>query len=118
MLKVRTDGPGSPNWVSTKTERASHRMEPLSYQGDPTAALDRLASIIAEMPGAKIVARDNTSVVATFTSRIFRFVDDVIFEVDDQSNQIHFSSSSRVGRSDLGANRKRMTTITTAWSSS
>ena len=46
-----------------------------------------------------------------FTSLIFRFVDDVEFFVDDVGEVIHFRSASRVGYSDLGANRRRMNQI-------
>ena len=43
------------------------------------------------------------------------FVDDVEFFVDAQQKVIHFRSASRVGYSDLGANRKRMETIRRAF---
>jgi uncharacterized protein (DUF1499 family) len=39
------------------------------------------------------------------------FVDDVEFYLDDAAKQIHFRSSSRLGRSDLGVNRQRMEEI-------
>jgi len=42
---------------------------------------------------------------------LFRFVDDVEFYFEDQEKVIQFRSSSRLGHSDLGVNRKRMETI-------
>ena len=45
---------------------------------------------------------------ATFTSSIFRYVDDLEIRVDVAAGQIHLRSASRVGRSDLGANRARV----------
>ncbi|WP_413692547.1 DUF1499 domain-containing protein [Psychromonas sp. KJ10-2] len=38
---------------------------------------------------------------------MFGFVDDVEFRVTDDQ-QLHFRSSSRVGRKDFGANKKRI----------
>ncbi|MBN2243722.1 MAG: DUF1499 domain-containing protein [Acidobacteria bacterium] len=46
-----------------------------------------------------------------YTSRLFRFVDDVEFYLDDERKVIDFRSASRTGYSDLGVNRKRMETI-------
>ena len=48
---------------------------------------------------------------AEFTSVIFRFVDDVEFLLDADSLSIHVRSASRVGYSDLGANRARALAI-------
>ena len=39
---------------------------------------------------------------------MFRFTDDVEFYVDNTAKVIHFRSASRVGRGDMGVNRKRM----------
>jgi uncharacterized protein (DUF1499 family) len=47
----------------------------------------------------------------TFTSALFGFVDDVEFLFDEGKKTIHFRSASRVGHSDIGANRKRMNII-------
>ena len=48
---------------------------------------------------------------------MFRFVDDVEFLLDDATGQIYFRSASRVGRSDLGVNRRRMEAIRDAFAS-
>jgi len=47
---------------------------------------------------------------ATFTSRLFRFVDDVEFYFPDEP-VLHVRSASRVGYSDLGADRRRIEDI-------
>ena len=67
--------------------------------------------VINEMPRTKIVAQTGDYLYVEFTSLIFRFVDDVEFLVDHAENVIHFRSASRVGYSDLGANKKRMLNI-------
>ena len=38
-------------------------------------------------------------------------IDDIEFYIDEENKIIHFKSASRVGYSDLGANRKRMDEI-------
>lgn len=45
---------------------------------------------------------------ATATTRWLRFVDDVEFYYDKEGGLLHFRSASRIGYSDLGANRRRM----------
>ena len=51
---------------------------------------------------------------AEFQTLVFRFTDDVEFLVDETNDRVDFRSASRVGYSDLGVNRKRMTTIVAA----
>ena len=65
------------------------------------------------MPRTQIVTDEETYIHATFTSLIFRFVDDVQFVIDDATKTIHFRSASRVGRGDMGVNRNRMEEIRT-----
>jgi uncharacterized protein (DUF1499 family) len=103
--------PSTPNCVSTQATDAMHAIAPISYRGPAEAAMARVAAIVGSMPRAKIVERKPTSIRAEFRTRLFRFVDDVMFEIDDAKKSIEFRSASRVGRNDLGVNRKRMETI-------
>jgi uncharacterized protein (DUF1499 family) len=48
---------------------------------------------------------------ATVTTALWRFVDDVEFLWSEAEGVIHFRSASRLGRSDLGTNRRRMERI-------
>jgi uncharacterized protein (DUF1499 family) len=59
-------------------------------------------------PRAQIVTRTDDYLHIEFRSLIFRFIDDVEFWVNPAEEVIHFRSASRIGYSDLGANRKRM----------
>ena len=45
---------------------------------------------------------------ATFTSSLFRFVDDLELRIDTGQKTIHLRSASRVGHGDGGVNRKRV----------
>lgn len=68
---------------------------------------DALAVVAAiESIGGRIVSSDDVTIQATVTSGIFKFVDDLIVQIDNGT--LNVRSSSRVGHSDLGANRKRI----------
>ncbi|MBT7608824.1 MAG: DUF1499 domain-containing protein [Bacteriovoracaceae bacterium] len=45
----------------------------------------------------------------TITSPIFKFVDDIEFFYDSSLQELHYRSGSRVGYSDMGKNRSRLT---------
>ena len=64
-----------------------------------------IREVLAASGGA--VEREQANYLhATYTSRLLRFVDDVELRMDGA--QLHIRSSSRVGYSDLGANRQRV----------
>lgn len=102
--------PNSPNCVSTQGSQPSQHMEPIRYT-DLDAARSDLLQVLGEFPSLQIVEQSDHYIWATDTSRIFRFVDDVEFYFDEETHLLHFRSASRVGRSDLGVNRQRMTRI-------
>ena len=106
--------PDTPNCVSTQEEAedADHYMNPISFSGSAGEAMEAVARTVEEMPRAEIVQSEDDYLRAEFTSRIFRFVDDVEFRADSETGLIDFRSASRVGRSDMDVNRERMTEIT------
>lgn len=108
--------PKSPNCVSTQADDARHAIAPIAFEGNPVAAFERLQSIVDSLPRTKRVTSTGTYLHYEFTSLICGYVDDVEFSLDPQKKQIHFRSASRLGYSDLGANRKRMEAIRKAYS--
>ena len=117
-----TDGrfvpcPGSPNCVSSQSADEEHYIDPLVYEGTMTEAHEKLLAVLHSMKRARIVTQQDLYIHAEFTSGLFRFVDDVEFFFDDEHNTIHVRSASRVGYSDLGANRKRIERIRDEFSS-
>ncbi|MEW4490255.1 DUF1499 domain-containing protein [Thalassoglobus sp. JC818] len=100
--------PDSPNCVLTQTDSDEHKMSPWEYSGTAAEAKSNLVTILEELPRTKIVESTETYIHAEVKSFLFRFVDDVEFLIDEEAKLIHFRSASRVGRSDLGVNRKRM----------
>jgi uncharacterized protein (DUF1499 family) len=107
--------PKTPNCVSTQATEDSQRMDPLPFEGGMDESTRRLQAALATMPRLKIVTATKDYIHDEATSRIFRFVDDVEFFLDREAQVIHFRSASRVGRSDLGANRARMEQIRAAF---
>ncbi len=105
--------PSSPNCVSSQSVAGDkeHYIQPVHYSGSRDAAKAALISVIESMKRTKIITVTDDYVHAEFTSRIFRFVDDVEFYFDDATKTIHVRSASRLGRSDLGVNRKRVEAI-------
>jgi len=106
--------PDKPNCVSTLANDA-HKITPIHYKSARDVAMQHLLTVLKSMPRTTIVASDAQSVRAEFRTRIFRFVDDAQFVIDDASKTIHFRSASRLGYSDLGVNRKRMEEIRNAF---
>ncbi len=89
-----------------------------AFTDDPAQAMRRLRAVIEAMPRTRIVSTNDTTLRAEFTSRLFRFVDDVDCVVDAPAGVIQIRSASRVGYSDLGANRSRVDAIRAAFARS
>ena len=94
-----TQCPATPNCVCSEfMPDAVHYIEPLVISaGDAAQILVRLKSIIREM-GGSIQSEKAEYFAATFTSSIFRFVDDLEIRIDTGQKMIHIRSASRVGR--------------------
>ena len=102
--------PDKPNCVSSKSSASLHKIAPLTYKGNSKHARKKLLGIINSMPRTQISMEKENFIHVEFTSKIFRFVDDVELYFES-SETIHFRSASRVGHSDMGVNRDRMEEI-------
>lgn len=104
-----------PNSVSSQADPASEAfIEPLSTRfgdRDGSATLATVHTIVQTMPGAKVVKFDGPYLYAQFTSTWFRFVADTEFWFDASAGVVHVRSASRLGETDLGANRARIEAI-------
>ena len=108
----------TPNSVTSQAElwpthpgQAYARIAPLALAGDGAAAMRKLAAIVGTMPGAVVVSTTDDYLYARFTTRWMRFTDDTEFWLDRTAGVIQVRSASRVGRGDMGANRKRIEAI-------
>ena len=104
--------PKSPNCVSSESDSPGSRIEPLTFKAPPEKAWGDLKETMREM-GGKIEEEHDGYLWATFTSRVFRFVDDVEFRMVSTDGIIHVRSGSRKGYSDLGVNRRRVEKLRT-----
>jgi uncharacterized protein (DUF1499 family) len=107
------DCPESPNCVHSQSAAsdAEHAVAPLAFEGDPEAAFERLLRLAIDADGAELVARDPGYAHLVYRTRLMRFADDVEFLLEREARVIHVRSASRVGWSDLGANRARVESL-------
>jgi len=111
-----TDGkltvcPDSPNCVSSQNVDPRHAVDPLRYEGTVGKARELLMEAVSGMKRVRMTVAEERYLHAEFTSALLRFVDDVEFLLDDGAKTIHVRSASRLGYSDLGANRRRVEEI-------
>ena len=101
--------PQKPNCVCSEFKAdTDHFIEPLAISSEDTAdVMARLAAVIRKMGGTIQQGKDNY-LAATFTSGIFKFVDDLEIRIDRGTNLVHLRSASRVGYGDRGVNRHRI----------
>ena len=97
--------PESPNCVSSYESSEEHAIAALDGN------LNQIQQILVAMDGANIVEQSNNYLYAEFTSSLMGYVDDVEFLYDAASNTTQVRSASRVGYSDMGANRSRVEAI-------
>jgi len=102
--------PTSPNCVSSTAEASDgvHYIAPFQLKGTGATSLATLRQIIEAQPRTKIVRSEGNYLRAEFTSLILRFTDDVEFLFDESTQTLQVRSASRIGYSDMGANRKRI----------
>lgn len=101
--------PTKPNCVSSESSPS----DPHAIAGieiTPTMGREPLLKVrdAISILGGEVSVSNSNYLAATFTSPLFKFIDDVEFRVDVSANMIHVRSASRVGYSDLNANRERV----------
>lgn len=99
--------PGTPNCVCSEYPDTRAFIRPFEAAGSVHLTWEALRRAVAEAGGNILVAREDY-LRATFTSPVFRFVDDVEFRFSSGEREIHVRSASRAGRSDFGVNRRRV----------
>lgn len=99
----------APNCVCSEVGvDAAQAVAPLAVSGNEW---ERVVDVVEEL-GGRIVTQDAHYLHATFSSRLFRFVDDLELRPDGAMLQVR--SASRVGHSDLGVNRQRVEALRSA----
>lgn len=100
-----------PNCVSSQSTLERHKVEPLTLDGSGPATIQKIHTIIAALPGTTITQSEELSLRAEFKSKVFGFIDDVEFLVDEKEGCVQVRSASRIGYYDFGANRRRIEKI-------
>ncbi|MGK7917122.1 MAG: DUF1499 domain-containing protein [Prochloraceae cyanobacterium] len=98
--------PGTPNCVSTQSQDPKAKIAPLAK-----VSIAELKKVIESMERTTIIEETDNYLYAEFKSQLMGYVDDVEFYLDPNENVVHVRSASRLGKSDLGVNRKRVETI-------
>lgn len=99
--------PEKPNCVSTmeSTEDDEHYIAPVEVRA-PVYTVKNIIKVIAAKNNMLLKKEGPNYLYYTYKSKLVGFVDDIEFAIIDQ--KVHARSASRVGYSDLGANRNRV----------
>ena len=90
-------------------QRDSAAIKPLPLKnGDAAASLQAVVAVLEGMPNVRIVEQGTDYVYAQAETRWLKFIDDLEFWVNPSLGVIELRSASRLGREDLGVNRKRI----------
>lgn len=92
-------------------QRRYAEIAPLALRGDGPATLAKIKAVVEAMPGAKVVKSEPDYLYAQYTTKLMKYVDDVEFWYDPAAQVIQVRSASRLGKSDLGVNRKRVEAV-------
>ncbi|MEC8513274.1 MAG: DUF1499 domain-containing protein [Planctomycetota bacterium] len=109
--------PASPNCVCSESGgEGEARIAPFEIPSDvaPEGAFEALADVVGAR--AELTERSDDYLRAVFKTRLLRFRDDFEARLDAEAGRIQVRSASRLGYSDLGANRKRVEALRAAWS--
>ncbi|MGK0186015.1 MAG: hypothetical protein ACI9R3_001798 [Verrucomicrobiales bacterium] len=105
------DCPNRPNCVcSESADLDAAKIQPLNFSTTPEIAWNSAREVIVET-GGTILADTPGYLAATFSSPLVRFIDDLELRLAESESRIHVRSASRVGHSDMGANRQRVENI-------
>ena len=94
------------------------QIAPLPLRGDGPMTIAKIRAVVEAMTGAKVVKSDAGYLYAQNTTPLMKFVDDVEFWYDPAAQVIQVRSASRVGKGDLGVNRKRIEAVRAALAAS
>ena len=95
-----------PNCVSTSNSDEKHKIAPIQSSLDFSTVINTFKE-----SGFEVVSSNENYAHFTFSSKFMSYVDDI--EILSEGSLIYIRSASRVGYSDMGANRKRVEVLRT-----
>ena len=104
--------PRKPNCVCSfeNPKDKTHYIKPRQIAVNP---IEKIKSHLEKQSGYKLLAHEERYLKFEYTSSFFKFTDDIEFLYAEVDKRLHYRSASRVGYSDLGANRKRLNELIT-----
>ena len=104
--------PPTPNCVSSNPAADDeHHVLPFRIEGASEMAWDTIKKLLKSQERFAVVENSDNYLHVEVTSLVFRFVDDVEFQLDEENRLIHVRSASRVGYWDFGVNRRRIESL-------
>ena len=98
--------PETPNCVNSQGTDTQSKIEPL-----PDVSIAEIKKVVEGMERTTIIEETDNYLYAEFKSKLMGYVDDVEFYRDRDAGVVQVRSASRLGKSDLGVNRKRVEEI-------
>ena len=95
-------------------QRAYSQVTPLAMRGDAPQTLAKIKAIVERTTGAQVIKTEPGYLYAQYTTPLMKYADDVEFWADPAAGAVQVRSASRIGRSDLGLNRKRIEALRSA----
>ena len=108
-----TGCPAAPNCVCSDVTDTSHRIEPLILLVSADQAWSAVRRALNTLPRVHVVTESAGYLHAECESAAFGFVDDLELHLRPVDGVIAVRSASRLGYSDLGANRRRVERLRT-----
>ena len=106
--KLKAASP-KPNSVASQADAGYAKIAPFAAGSDPQATWAKLCALVKAE--ASIIKSSDDYLYAEYTSPLMGYVDDVEFLLQAEQGVIHLRSASRLGYSDMGANRKRIESL-------
>lgn len=91
-------------------EAGTNYAEPIILREEPVEVFRKVHRWIEAEPRSAVVEEDDARYMrAEFRSKMFGFVDDMelLITREEKKNVLHVRSAARVGRGDMGVNKKR-----------
>ena len=100
---------GKPNCINTEyPEKIAHFLPPLDYPHEHEEQVMLIIKNIILETGGQIFVLEDSYLGATYTSKLFKFIDDFEIRLDNRTDKVHIRSASRLGYSDFGVNKRRV----------
>lgn len=96
--------------AATDPTAADSRLGPRVFPMPMAQAAARLTATVNQLPRWKILETTDSVIWATRSTRLFQFTDDIVILLVPlgDSTRVEARSSSRLGKGDLGQNRRNL----------